>query len=542
MKLDEWDFRKNKNLSRRKRPFTSPSPSDCDSGTESPPAVRQCHSVVPLRGKPLDVEITDPISQARPSASDTIDNLKTQEQQQLQHSLRKAVISGQLEEVIFLLSRGASPIFRNGFGNTALHDVPCGTYRRRDEEVALGIFTALLDYGGDPSAQNYLGYTPLHYWATSVSILECLIPKCSNINIQTNERQTPLHLAILRPATTGCPAADAVSSLIKAGADVDISDEHGCTPFLLAVKPKYRKWYKTPTDIAMLVERSELVNGIRGPERPLEIFLQNPHIEGLRKSSNGILTWVALVRCFVSHGANPNSLFSTGERLLIACLRRLGPLPSVSALVHMQDLIQELCTKSDPKLSEVSGDTLLHLAARNLPFDSHASAILGAVSIRLLVEQGADPNARNLAGATPLTILLQRGIDVFNETRGYLSAIQFLLDAGANLLQPDDGGDCPLYAGLRSLRNNAMRDTILESCLVHTWSTNTPSSIPDSWWSSLARAYASRQLSEGMKLLGKIPKIHHLNSMDKKVLKKVGSTIFYVRAAEKPSSASMDCN
>ncbi|XP_054775822.1 uncharacterized protein LOC129284383 [Prosopis cineraria] len=95
----------------------------------------------------------------------------------------------------------------------------------------LEIVETLLDKGADVNLQNNGGRTALHYAASKgwLKIAEILISHGAKINVKDKVGSTPLH----RAASTG--NSELCELLIEEGAEVDAADRAGQTPLMNAV-------------------------------------------------------------------------------------------------------------------------------------------------------------------------------------------------------------------------------------------------------------------------------------------------------------------
>jgi ankyrin repeat protein len=94
---------------------------------------------------------------------------------------------------------------------------------------------------------------------------------------------------------------------------------------------------------------------------------------------------------------------------------------------RLEDLAELLGAGADPSVVDKQGFTPLHFAAQSLD--------PGAV--RLLIDAGADIEARNVHGATPLLVALTNVRDSEGD------AVRILLDAGADPDAANDAGVSP---------------------------------------------------------------------------------------------------
>lgn len=105
-----------------------------------------------------------------------------------------------------------------------------------DGDVALA--EKLIVDGADVNKKGaMLGLRPLHYavMASNKKMIELLLAKGANVNIQKNDGYTPLHLAAARDNIA------MVEFLITKGADVTIKNNAGETPALVAKNDKIKQ-------------------------------------------------------------------------------------------------------------------------------------------------------------------------------------------------------------------------------------------------------------------------------------------------------------
>ena len=103
-----------------------------------------------------------------------------------------------------------------------------------DDKSIESIINALLEKGADPNIQNNKGNTPLHYLAfkgndTLVNTLaQIFLEKGADPNIKNNEGNTPLHVAIFKGKS------NIVNSLLEKGAEPNIKNNEEKTPLDIA--------------------------------------------------------------------------------------------------------------------------------------------------------------------------------------------------------------------------------------------------------------------------------------------------------------------
>jgi len=92
----------------------------------------------------------------------------------------------------------------------------------------------LIENEADVNAQEIKGWSVLHFAAQSnlPDLVKLLIDKGANVNVQDDYGNVPLFKALQNSK----PEKETVTLLLKAGADKDIKNKSGISPFELAMK------------------------------------------------------------------------------------------------------------------------------------------------------------------------------------------------------------------------------------------------------------------------------------------------------------------
>jgi len=336
-----------------------------------------------------------------------------------------AVKEGNLETLELLLQHGANINTRDQDGRTPL---ALATMEGKTEVVRL-----LIRNGADVNTVNVRGNTPLiHSRSTEISqllleagatatiehlsnhasvgnalhyavrkkifeVVELLLQHGANINARDQDGRTPLALAAILGKT------EVVRLLIRNGADVNTVNVRGNTPLI----------HSRSTEISRLLLEAGATATIEHLSNHAE--LGNALHVAVRRGT------LEIIELLLQHGANINARDQDG-RTPLALATILGKTEVVRLLIRNEadvntvnvrgntPLIHSRCTEISRLLLEAGATaTIEHLSNHaELGNALHVAVRRGTLEIvELLLQHGANINARDQDGRTPLTLAIR---------------------------------------------------------------------------------------------------------------------------------------
>ena len=320
-------------------------------------------------------------------------------------ALADAAMNRDMAAVRTLLERGADPNALGTYGTPALH------WLVRVSDVAAA--SLLLDAGADPNLVNEHGVAPLHLAIENGDrdMVERLLAAGADPDLPDRTGETPLFLA----ARIGDPVIAA--ALIARGATVDARDpEYRQTPLMVAAREGH-------ADIVeLLLAHGADVNAQTRTGETLRFRLPS---ENAGSKGVGIIRggWPERGMRYPIPGAKTPLLYATRE----------GYVAVTKLLVDAgADLEQADANGVTPLINAIINASLAAVRSPDDRIDHIAVA-------RFLIERGADVNAVDWYGETPLWAAVDvRNLDVDGPTRdngidrdAMLDLIRMLLERGA---------------------------------------------------------------------------------------------------------------
>ncbi|KAI1092789.1 ankyrin repeat-containing domain protein [Rostrohypoxylon terebratum] len=346
--------------------------------------------------------------------------------------LRQAIDNNDIMMASLLIRSGASVSIADERGHTLLHiaeDEDRGAKEQtRDRSIETAgnyelIVQLLIDSGADVNATDKDRWTSLHWAAdkNKESMARRLLKNSSDPNLADKFGRTALHWA----AQKGYIGM--TSLLLEGGANANALDSFsGVTALHLAIHKRHK-------DVVLLLLKNHadpnthLKTTREMPKIDSRLYLKPPfcHLEILLEKDYD-KTQSVVTAGFLLHWANMEMatlLLDNGANLNIQ-ETKFNTSPLTCAVMRLDRDVMELFLQkgADPNLKDVLGRTALFYAQKLWEFE-------------MLVEYGADVNAADLYGAT----LLHISARFLKPER-----VKLLLNKGANPLAKDRGGMTPL--------------------------------------------------------------------------------------------------
>ena len=290
--------------------------------------------------------------------------------------LHIASLVGHLEIGMWLLEQGAHVNSQEKPGLTPLHFAAFGGH--------LDVCQILLEHKADINSWSYSGLTPLLCASQggNPDVLQLLLNCNADVHVHNNEGNTPLHFAALHEHL------EVARRLLEREAEVNIRNNNGSTPLLGALSTGN-------PDVAWLL--LEYNANVHVHDNDGNTPLQYAARSGLLEVSRKLLDRNADVNACNHHGSTPLLLASEAGN---------------------NDIVQLLLDhNADVYARDGDGDTALHCAALG-----------GSLEVsRILLKLNLEVNPRNNDGSTPLHRVSE------GRRKGNPDVVQLLLDYGADV-------------------------------------------------------------------------------------------------------------
>ena len=346
------------------------------------------------------------------------------------------------ELVTYFIFKGADPELKNFEGDTPLHvaiknhsmraakalSAVSSTLFSRDSEGVTALDRGLL---ADESYYDLFittkagelrdveGQSIVHYFVRTKNlkgIRQCII-KGIPISVKDDNKKTPLDVAFENLDDE--ESVEIAAELIMGGADEVATDFAYFQDAMLArnVNSRFDDG-QTPLHLAAIYGHNAIAKYLL--ENNADTSVQDssgatPLHEAVRYGN------VEIAKALLNSGANVNARDNLGKTPVMLILPKDKTAEIYKLLIaHRADLTQK----------DMFGDTVLHTASM---------LNVGASTFGILIDGGADVDARNKEGVTPLAIAVQK-----ND----LETVRLLTAAGADIHTQDTNGNSPLSIAL----------------------------------------------------------------------------------------------
>ena len=354
-----------------------------------------------------------------------------QAEQEIAHAaMHKAIWARDPEAVNALIKSGLDVNARNKDGQTVLmaavqsNAINVVTYDTapkecaRSEASAVKIVQALIAAGADVNAQNPEGETALHMAASHAdgAMVKLLLKAGADVNVRDKDGRTALFEALRYVVNTvqceipdpkeearlNAIALNIVKALIAAGADVNVKNADGRTPFMECVYDiiSFKVLLEVHADKNERVKKgcTPLLYAVNGKWSPWLKPLINakPDVNARDLQGKTALFYAAasseeeMVKALLKAGADPNVKDNLGKTALMLAAGR-GRAENARLL---------LSARADVNAKDNKGETALMSAAWSLSPKWRGYVNLDVYKV--LIQAGADVNAKDNEGKTAL--------------------------------------------------------------------------------------------------------------------------------------------
>lgn len=313
---------------------------------------------------------------------------------------------------VALIQHGADVNLQDAGGKTPLH--------RAVMQSQETFVRTLLKLGADPNLKDDQGKTPLHVVATAQpDLIDLLVKSGANPNAQDKDGNTPLHLFLARAAM--------VEHLLKNGADPNLKNDFGVSPYMMMLEEERVRDY---------------------PKVLQQMLAFKADVGSTNQLGETILHMAARLEL----GETFNNVLPNCE----ICARDVNGNNVLHALARTQnaEMIEKVIKAAPQLLKDVNaaGRTPLGDLVRRADRPPYKIDEKFTAAARIMIEAGADPDARDERGRTLLHYAVEQN---------QVSLVEYLMNKGIDPDIRDKDGKAALHVALEK-KNLTVLDRLLD--------------------------------------------------------------------------------